>query len=235
MAAIEITWVHVYKPKMVMGSTEFDLPVPLKQRNETYTKTVKLIKVPLNDGIIAVGISRGPLTLSFAGEISQTSKEAVLYQKEKLLEYFIETNQQFTLYTYYDATNGNYRWYENCIVTNLSFGANQHNPASGVLNYAFSVTVPDGKEHVTSVAGTGTPSLNLEYGSGATPANEGEASSETLPASTAYLHGPIHVKLASGGVFLIEDSNGNYIFRVDEDGSVQTTGFVETVDSISYP
>lgn len=225
MAAID--WKHVYSPRFVRGATTVLAPQPIRQSGESMTKRVSQITIPQRDGVVVPSVNRGAMTVTFSGVIRGLSKEHVLSQKHELQEFLIESNQSFTFYRYFDADYLNYRWYEDCHCLDLGFDLDPRSPASGILPYRFSLLVPGGREKELTASGQTPDSVQ--------PGGPGEASSsaDTLPGTTEYLYGPIIVKLNTGGQFLIKNSSGEYTTRILDDGSVQTTGFVEHVDEIS--
>ncbi len=229
-----ITWAHTYNPRIVRGADVTLLPTPIFTTGETFVKQHKTVKVPLKDGVIISGITRGGLQVSMNGWIVGTSKEEALAKKSLLQQKLVDSNQTFTFYRYYDAVGGNYRWYENCVLQELGFDAGSQNPANGVIPYRMTLLVPSGQEKETVTLASGTPNA-LGYSSGVPWTGSGEGSSDTIPGAVEYLYGPLVVKLNSGGAFLVQDSNGDYIFRVNDDGTVESTGFIEQVDTITPP
>lgn len=253
MAAID--WVHTYNPRVLIGSTVLELPRPLQQVEENFANDYKSIKIPLRDGVLVSKVSRGALNVSFSGIISCNTMSGVLYRKQKLLDTFMNANgQRFTMYRHYDSVRGNYRWYENCICTALVFSNIVKHKFS--LAYSFTIVVPSGyeKELVTTRGESpgsdpdGLITVKARGGYGGSPVTyfgdntDGSDFSLTveavLPEERSYLYGPLLIKLAdSAGAssFLIQNSDGDFIFRITSDGNVYTTQPINFVDTITYP
>ncbi len=247
-----VTWRHTYNPRIVIGGTAYNLPTPLMRSDEVYTKRMRKTYVPLRDGCTITGVRKGELTIGFDGIIARGSKEEALHEKARLLQYLYESSQSFTFYRYYDATTGNAIWFENCICERLSFKHTNNDPGTGRLQYSLDVIVPSGTEKRRNIIGSGTPEFRIyrdltgidpqdptQYdpapSGGVTIEYPVEEQTDESPETVSRLYGPLLVKLNAGGAFLIQNSAGQYILRANDDGTVEIAGFVDIVDSITYP
>ncbi len=233
-----INWRHTYKPRISIGGVVYLPPTPLMESGESFTKQFKITKVPLQDGVIISGQTVGALTVTFNGIIAENSVEAILHEKRLLQLYLIETAQSFTFWRYYDLVRQNFRWYANCVCNNLTFSSNSRDPKSGKLAYSFTLLVPDGKLHETVVTTGETPDINRARGGsllGPGDKHGVDPGNETAPGTKKYLYGPIIVKLETDGLFIIENAAGDIVATIDDNGNVQSIGFIEQVDSISVP
>ena len=60
-----------------------------------------------------------------------------------------------------------------------------------------------------------------------------ETPSDPTPIMRSYIYGPIIIRLNSGGAFIVKNSDGEIVAKISDDGSIQTIGMVETVESIT--
>ena len=242
----QIDWAQVYDPRIHVGATQFQLPQPVLQWDEKFTLDFKRTKVPLRDGVTLTGITRGALIVTLSGLISKNTRSGVLHAKQRMQDLLINNGgTTFTFYKYYDTVRDNYRYYSGCICKDLSFSP-VHNQVF-TMAYSFSVVVPGGIEsELITTTGEGPSadaSGNLSgyaNSSGFLGDDDEEVAAQTtaLPADRTLLYGPVTIKLADaagGSSFLIMNSDGNYVFRVDSDGYVRTTLPIAKVDSISWP
>jgi hypothetical protein len=230
-----------------MGSTSYDLPQPIVQTGEALANRMKKVTVPLRAGSIIGGVVRAESVLPFQGTISKNTRSGVLYEKRRFQNLLMKTSgQTFTFYRFYDSTKGNYRWYENCVCQDLSFSVASTQVFS--MTYSMTIIVPDGTEHelITtrgeSPSGSTSGNLSGVHSGGAFLGDSYDAAdgpgSETLPDDTVRVYGPVVIKLRDSlgaSSVLIQNSNGDYIFRIDSDGKVQAAGIFETVDSVDWP
>jgi len=241
MAAID--WAHIYKPRVVLGSINFDMPLPIMTAQQRFSQDMKQTKVPLQDGVILSGVSRGSLTVSMNGIISKNTLSGMLDMKDALVDLFINSSgTPYTFYFYHDDAKQNYRWFENCVTNDLTFSP-VHNQIY-TLEYSLQIVVPSGIEK-TLVTTTGEAASSIgDNKSGiirdgvslTDPAVDFVANLDTLPDDRTLLFGPLLVKLPDTdgtSSFLIQDGDGNFIFKVDSSGKVQTLKPVSLVRSIS--
>lgn len=239
-----ITWAQTYHPRVKIGSVDFDMPLPIMQTEERYSQEFRTTKVPLQDGVVISGISRSALTVSFSGLISKNTLSGVLHTKQRMQDIFVDSGgASFTFYRYFDEARQNFRWFPDSICQSLTFSPT--NRQIFTLEYSLTIIVPSGKERqLITTTGESPGSSGLISGI----IKNGEFQSDTdddtsvvnatLPQSRQLLNGPIIVKLAdSAGAssFLIQNSNGDFIFRVDSDGAVQMIQPAELVSSIASP
>ena len=244
MSAID--WAHTYRPRVVMGSTSFDLPLPIMQTSERFTQRVTRIEVPKQNGVLLSGMARGALDLSFQGIISKNTLSGLLETKDALHELLINSGGiPFTLYRYYDAARQNYRWYEDCVCSNLQF--EWVNRQVYTMSYNFQVVVPSGIEKAL-VTTTGE-AANILSGNisgliqGGVVQGDNRisfvSSINDLPEDRVLLYGPLIVKLPDSdgtSAFLIYNGDGDIIFKVRSDGRVETIKPLTVVrDAIAYP
>lgn len=240
----KITYAHTYHPRVVIGAVAFDMPRPIMTTEERYTQEFRMTKVPLQDGIVISGVSRGSLTVSFNGLISKNTLSGVLHTKQRMQDIFVDSaGAPFTFYRYFDEARQNFRWFPDAVCQSLTFSPTNRNIFT--LEYSLTIVVPGGKERqlITttgeSPGSTGLISGIIRNGEFQSDFDDDTAvDNATLPQSRQLLFGPIIVKLAdSAGAssFLIQNSNGDFIFRVDSDGAVQFTQPAELVASIASP
>lgn len=241
-----INWAHTYRPRIAVGSTSFDLPLPMMQTSERFTQEMKRIKVPTQHGALIAGVTRGACELSFTGIIAKNTLSGVLETKDALMSLLIKSGGiPFTLYRYYDAERQNYRWYEDCVCTNLQFTP-VHNQIY-TMEYSFQIVVPSGVEK--ALVTTSGESANVFSGNvsgrikgGVVQTDERISfvtSLDDLPEDRVVLYGPLIVKLPDSdgtSAFLIYNGDGDIIFKVRSDGRVETIEPLTVVrDSITYP
>jgi len=153
-----------YRPRIKRGGTTYDLPLPLMQIGERFSRRVRQTVVPLQDGVFATESTRGALLVSLTGTIivgnpqdSERSGVAtgmvtnIILEKELLETHLIESNDPFVFYRFvsgatiggseYNAAAGTV-FYKDCYCTDLSF--DYSNQTVVYLPYSFSLLVPDG-------------------------------------------------------------------------------------------
>lgn len=148
-----VTWAHTYAPKLWFGApgttSLVPLPTPLMTANDQASNVVTYSDVPLMPGVVLHAAKRGARTVSFSGIIySNIGKaEDVRYVADRLEGYLIETGnvQDMSVFTHYDASSGNYRWYEKVKCT--SFSVDWGSRTTLYVPYAFTILVPDGLLH----------------------------------------------------------------------------------------
>lgn len=234
-----INWGFLYRPRVQVGGVWFDMPLPIMQTEERFVQKFRTIDIPLQDGAVFAAPRRGPLTVSFSGLIAKNTMAGVLHTKYRMQELFINAaGQPFTFYRYYDAARHNYRWYEDCLASSLTFSAT--NTDVYTLKYNLTVQVPSGIENelVTTTGEAPGAGANISglYRDGSYQGDEDDGVSpqaESLPSGVQKLFGPLIIKLPTGGVFLIKNTSGQVLFKVDYLGAVQTISPIETVDEIS--
>jgi len=147
-----VWWTHVYDPCIwfgAFGSQEIvPLPQPLLVVQDSAENKITHTDVPLQEGVTVHAAKRGARTVTFSGVItSNGQKEDVLYVADTLEMWLIDTGnaQDMSIFRYYDAVNGNYRWYENvyCRDFSVDYGSRTLHH----LPYSFSILVPDGRIH----------------------------------------------------------------------------------------
>lgn len=239
-----IDWAHTYHPRVAIGGVDFDMPLPIMQTEERYSQEFKTTKVPLQDGVVISGVSRGALTVSFSGIITKNTLSGVLHTKQRMQDIFVgSAGASFTFYRYFDEARQNFRWFPDAVCQSLTFSPT--NRRIFTLEYSLTITVPGGKE-LQLITTTGESPGSTGHISGIIKNGEFQSdtdddtsiSNATLPQSRQLLNGPIIIKLAdSAGAssFLIQNSNGDFVFRVDSDGAVQFTQPAELVASIASP
>ena len=219
------------------------MPLPITQTDERYGQDMKQIKVPLQNGVIISGVSRGALQVTFNGTISKNTRSGLLNMKDAMLDMFIKSGGlPFTFYRYYDAVRGNYRWYENCVCNTLSFSP-VHNRIY-TEDYSLQITVPSGVEK--ALIGTTGEAPNLVDGNISGVVRYGSvqgderivtvANEDALPDDRTLLYGPLIVKLPDTdgtSSFMVMDGDGNIIFKIDSSGKVRSVKPVSMVRSIS--
>ena len=218
--------VFLYNP-MIFFSTSaawFDLPQPVESTTEEYSMDIRTVKIPLQDGIRVIDVSRGPLTLSLSGKIVKDTHGEVLEVQSYMQQMLTRTPESFTFYRYYDGA-GYGIYYANCYCSNLVF-----TPTTRTVNYlpyTLSILVPDGKERTQ---GTYSPRVDEGGDSGI-----GDGSGVVWD---DYQHRPGPLRLDLGhntgpNALIIEDSTGQTVAKFTTDGDILYTGFAEQVDSIS--
>jgi len=152
-----------YRPRIRRGAATYDLPLPLMEASERYSRKTKVVDVPQQDGAFISETKRGPLVLSFAGIITVGNQQdsgrtigmvaSVLAERDRLVEQFMESNTPFVFYRFIAGATiaGNEinsaagtRWYKNCVCEELSF--DWSNRTVDHLPYSFTLLVPDGVE-----------------------------------------------------------------------------------------
>lgn len=156
-----------YRPRIQRAAGFYDLPLPVKQTTETFTKRVGTSEVPLQPGVFVKSLVQGPLTLSFAGLIvvgnpqdadrygSLGMVNNIIEEKDLLVDWLQQNNNSpFTLYRFVDGATlggtefgltGQTRFYKDCVCSDLQFA--HTNQTTRVLPYSFSILVPDGNEY----------------------------------------------------------------------------------------
>jgi len=216
------SYTHIYKPRIQKTTTDYleldPYYLPLEVRDYSYSNRIAMTQVPLQDGAVVYDVRRGPLTLSIQGKLNGfTSVEDMLVKQDSLHTYLCggtTTPTSFTFFTYYDATNGNYRWFKGCYSQDLQF---HHSSRTKLyLPYSFTVVVPDGIEwEKTDAAATPDPDD---------------------PFVSVGLYGPRVVRLsdnAGATGFVVINSDGDIVFKVDSQGNVTYTGVLLQVSSIT--
>ena len=238
-----IDWAWLYRPRIAIGSVSLDLPLPIMQTDERYSQDMKQVKVPLQNGVILSGVSRGPLQVTFNGTISKNTLSGVLNMKDAMLDLLNKASgSPFTLYRYYDAVRGNYRWYADCQCNTISFSP--VNNRVYTMDYSFQITVPSGVEKaLITTAGEAASNVSGNI-SGIIKGGvvQGDHSVgavvnvDTLPDDRTLLYGPLLIKLPDTdgtSSFMIMDGDGNIIFKVDSLGRVRSVKPIALVRSIS--
>lgn len=239
-----IDYALTYAPRVVIGGVTFIMPLPIMQTEERYTQEFRTTKVPLQDGVVISGVSRGSLTASFNGIINKNTLSGVLQTKQRMQDIFVDSGgAPFTFYRYFDDARQNFRWFPDAVCQSLTFSPTNRDVFT--LDYSLTIVVPSGKERqlITttgeSPGSTGLISGIIKNGVFQSDTDDDVAvANDTLPQGRQLLFGPVIIKLAdSAGAssFLIQNSNGDFIFRVDSDGAAQFTQPAELVASIASP
>jgi len=239
----QIDWAYIYRPRVQIGSVAYDMPLPIATTNERFTNDMKQVKVPLQNGVILSGVSRGALQVSFDGLISRNTISGVLHQKDAMMDLFLNSGGvPFTFYRYYDATRDNYRWYEECVCNSLAFTP-VHNQVY-TMAYSLQITVPSGKENVLITAVGEAPSvidgnLSGRIYDGQVQGDDKLAFVENLdqlPEDRTLLYGPLLIKLpdtdGTSAVY-VQDGDGNIIFKIDSSGRVKSISPISLARSIA--
>lgn len=242
----QINWAQVYDPRIHIGGTQFQLPLPILRLSERFSTNFKETKVPLRDGVTLTGVTRGSLTVTLNGLISTNTRSGLLHKKQRMQDILINNGgASFTFYRYFDSVRQNFRWYPDCICKDLSFTP-VHNQVY-TMEYQMSIVVPSGLERELITTVGELPSSDLlgntsGYIAGGVFKSDDDsdiaAQADALPANRTLLHGPLVIKLndsAGESSFLVQNSDGDYIFRIDSDGFVQTTLPFAVVPSITWP
>jgi len=237
-----IQWGMTYSPRAYVGGALFEFPQPVMSSRETYGQTFKTIKIPLQNGVVITGISRSGLTVTIDGIINKNTRSGVLHTKQRMIDLFIaNSGQAFTFYRYFDAALGNYRWFEDCVCQDLTFSSTNRSVYN--LPYSMTFIAPEGYERqLISTEGL-SPGVGANisglYKNGAFQGDDdsdSSASDSTLPANRTFLYGPLVIKLtdtAGASAMVVQDSNGDNIFRVGSDGVIQGVAPLEFVSSIA--
>ena len=214
--------VQTYNPKIRKGATLYTVPTPLMAREEAYDRRITTADIPLTDGVSVFDVRRGALILSCQGVMhvddssgyGPSDLQAVIDTLEDALIGSNSVNG-FTFYTHYDATLGNYRYYPKAICR--SFEINHTSRTRTYVPYGFTLLVPGGLAYTTT--GAGSPP---DAGSGL----------------TEYIDGPLMIRLESAdttGAFYIQNSDGDYVAKIDDSGNIYYTGVAIQVASITGP
>ena len=235
-----VNWGFIYNPRVVIGSTHFEMPQPISTSSERYGNRMTKTEVPLLDGVSISGITRGALSVTFNGIISKNTVGGLIDTKSRMQDIFIgASGQSFTFYRYYDAGRRNYRWFENCVCESLGF--DMESKRKFTLPYQLTIVVPDGKEHQLVTTTGETPGVGSNHsGTFRNGGYQGDTaqigtSNSTLPDDRQFLFGPLLIRLsdsAGASAFAIRNSDGDILFRVRSDGVIQTISPVELVTSI---
>ncbi len=243
----ELDYGFDYGPRIEIGATVFTFTpkdMPIRVTSERFTNNMKLVKVPLRDGVNVSGVSRGSLVVTFSGTISKNTTTGILHTKQLLMNMFLNASgQTFTFYRYYNAAKQNYRWYEDCVCKDLSFDFSDKRKIS--LPFTFTIVVPSGVESKLITTRNEAPGVGSNHSgiiSGGSflgdDDTDASAADSALPDNLMFLYGPLIIRLtdaAGASSFMIRNSNGDYIFKVDSTGAVQVTAPPEVVASITAP
>ena len=152
-----------YRPRVQRGAVIYDLPLPLLESGERFSRKTKTVDVPQQDGVFISETKRGALLVSFSGIITLNNQQdnaralgvvtSLQTERDRLVEQFIESNDPFIFYRYIagatiagnelNAAAGT-RWYKNCVCEELAF--DWTNRTLVQLPYSFTILVPDGVE-----------------------------------------------------------------------------------------
>ena len=233
-----IDWRHCYNPTVIIGATEFKMPLPLMTREESFSKTFKRIKVPLLNGEIVSGVSRGALNVSVTGIISQDPPEGVLHLKQRLMDILVNTAGTYAFYTHRDDARSNFRWYADCTTERLSFSANNRSRYS--YNYTLSFIVPGGTENELITTRSEQPVSGVIKG--VDPSIDGDLginpAADSQPDRRTLLFGPVVIRLPDNdgtSAFVVKDAVGDVIFKIASDGTVESIQPVTFPTSITWP
>ena len=216
------TELQTYNPQIRKGAALYAVPIPLMAREESYDRRVMTEEIPLTDGVSVFDVRRGALILSCEGimHVDTNASEGPSDLQETIdtfetLMTGTNTVSGFTFYTHYDAVLGNYRYYPKAICRSFSIS---HTSRTRVhVPYSFTLLIPGGRAYTTT--GAGSPP---DAGSGL----------------TEYLEGPLHIQLETNdetGAFYLQNSDGDYVAKIDDQGNVYYTGLAIQVDSITGP
>ncbi len=156
-----------YRPRIQRAGGTYDLPLPLLQSTEDFTRRIGTSDVPLQPGTLIRSSVIGAATVAFSGLIVvanpqdadrtgdvTTMVSDVMLERDKLIEWLTGSDEPFTFYRYVaGATIGGTqfgstsltRFYKNVLCSGLNF-AHTHKSTT-VLPYSFNLLVPDGVEY----------------------------------------------------------------------------------------
>jgi len=215
---------QTYNPQIRKGGALYSVPTPLMARAESYDRRIMTEEIPLTDGVSVFDVRRGALILSCDGimHVDTNAGEGPSDLQETIdtfeaLMTGSNTVNGFTFYTHYDNVRGNYRYYPKAICR--AFSINHTSRTLVHVPYSFSLLIPGGRAYTLTGYGAGTPP---DAGSGL----------------TEYLEGPLHIELETNdttGAFYLQNSDGDYVAKIDDKGNIYYTGVAVQVDSITGP
>lgn len=152
-----------YKPRIQRAAGIYDMPLPIAQVSESFTRRVSSTEIPLQAGVLVGTTRRGAAQVQFSGMIvvqnpqDDDRADGMVYstgiEKTRLTEWLLESDEPFTFYRYIKGAvigGTNFhdelgtRFYRNCLCTQLDFA--HSNQSNYVLPYSFTLLVPDGTE-----------------------------------------------------------------------------------------
>lgn len=153
-----------YRPRAIRAGLSYDLPLPLMQCGESFTKRVATSEIPLQPGVLVGSISRGAATITQSGIIVKGNPQdsartghvsgevtSIEAEKESMIEFFNDSDEPFDFYRYiagaligiseYGDTSAT-RFYQQCVLQSLTF--DNSNRTVHHLPYTLTFLVPDG-------------------------------------------------------------------------------------------
>ena len=220
--ALAAAQLQTYNPTIRKGATVYSVPTPLMAREEAYDRRISTAEIPLTDGVSVFDVRRGALVLSCQGIMhidpdegeGPSDLQADIDEFEDIMV-GSNTTGGFTFYTHYDATLGNYRYYPNALCREFTIS---HTSRTRVhVPFSFSLLIPGGRAYTR----TGE----------AAPPDAGSGLTETI-------EGPLHIELEdndSTGALYLQNSDGDYVAKIDAAGNIYYTGVAIQVSSITGP
>lgn len=157
-----------YRPRIMNGSSHYDLPMPIMQFSERLANRVTTSEVPLQQGVIPTAKQKDAIQITVSGAITvgnpQDSTRTDGYtqvgmvsdielEKRLMIDALMDQLGPFVFYRYISGAllggvevgdTAKTIWYKDCFCLDLSF--DRTNRTKRVLPYSFTLLVPDGTD-----------------------------------------------------------------------------------------